>query len=78
MPAGKVTVKATFMEDNSMLNFFVDVTADKYYYNAVMWAANSGITGGINDTHFAPDLNCTRAQAVTFLHSCSRLSEAAD
>lgn len=36
MPSGKVEIRATFMEDNSMLNFFVDVTADKYYYDAVL------------------------------------------
>ena len=67
MPASKVTVKATFMEDNSMLNFFVDVPASAYYYDAVMWAAKNGITGGVDDTHFAPNATCTRAQAVTFL-----------
>ncbi|MCF2662021.1 S-layer homology domain-containing protein [Pseudoflavonifractor phocaeensis] len=67
MPAGKVTVEATFMEDNSMLNFFVDVPADAYYYDAVLWAAENGITGGVDDTHFAPDAPCTRAQIVTFL-----------
>ena len=67
MPASKVTIKATFMEDNSMLNFFVDVPADAYYYDAVLWAAENGITGGVDDTHFAPNATCTRAQAVTFL-----------
>lgn len=67
MPASKVTIKATFMEDNSMLNFFVDVPADAYYYDAVLWAAENGITGGVDDTHFAPYASCTRAQAVTFL-----------
>ncbi|WP_253284564.1 S-layer homology domain-containing protein [Intestinimonas butyriciproducens] len=67
MPASKVTVKATFMEDNSMLNFFVDVPADAYYYDAVLWAAEEGITGGVDSTHFAPNATCTRAQAVTFL-----------
>ena len=67
MPASEVTVKATFMEDNSMLNFFVDVPAGDYYYDAVLWAAENGITGGVDDTHFAPTATCTRAQAVTFL-----------
>ena len=66
-PAGKVNVKVTFMEDNSMLNFFVDVPADAYYYDAVLWAAENGITGGVDDTHFAPNATCTRAQIVTFL-----------
>ena len=67
MPDSKVTVKATFMEDNSMLNFFVDVSADAYYYDAVLWAAKEGITGGTDATHFSPNATCTRAQAVTFL-----------
>ena len=67
MPASNVTVEATFMEDNSMLNFFVDVPADAYYYNAVLWAVENGITSGVDDTHFAPDASCTRAQMVTFL-----------
>ena len=67
MPASKVTVKATFMEDNSMLNFFVDVFPGDYYYDAVLWAAENGITGGVDDTHFAPNAPCTRAQIVTFL-----------
>ena len=66
-PAGKVNVEVTFMEDNSMLNFFVDVPADAYYYDAVLWAAENGITGGVEDIHFAPNAPCTRAQIVTFL-----------
>ena len=67
MPAGKVYVEVTFMEDNSMLNFFVDVPADAYYYDAVLWAAKNGITGGVDAAHFAPNATCTRAQVVTFL-----------
>ena len=67
MPASKVEVKATFMEDNTMLNYFVDVPASAYYYDAVLWAAEHGITGGTDATHFSPDGVCTRAQAVTFL-----------
>ena len=67
MPAGKVYVEATFMEDNSMLNFFVDVFPGDYYYDAVLWAAKNGITGGVDAAHFAPNATCTRAQAVTFL-----------
>ena len=66
-PAGKVDVKITFMEDNTMLNFFVDVPADAYYYDAVLWAAKNGITGGVDDTNFAPNAPCARAQIVTFL-----------
>ena len=67
MSAGKVTVKAVFMDDNTMLNFFTDVHAEDYYYDAVLWAAQEGVTGGTSDTLFAPNAGCTRAQAVTFL-----------
>ena len=67
MPAGKITVKAAFMDDNTMLNFFTDVHAEDYYYDAVLWAAQKGITGGMSDTLFAPNAACTRAQIVTFL-----------
>ena len=66
-PADKVNVEVIFMEDNTMLNFFVDVPANAYYYDAVLWAAENGITGGVDDTHFAPNAPCTRAQIVTFL-----------
>ena len=67
MPASKVTVKATFMEDNSVLNFFYDVPNDAYYYEAIKWAAENGITGGVGNSLFAPNQPCTRAQIVTFL-----------
>lgn len=67
MPAGKVMVKAVFMDDNTMLNFFTDVHAEDYYYDAVLWAAQKGITGGMSDTLFAPNAACIRAQIVTFL-----------
>ena len=67
MPGSKVTVKATFMDDNTMLNFFVDVPADAYYYDAVLWAVKEGITNGTSATTFSPDNPCTRAQMATFL-----------
>ena len=67
MPAGKVEVKATFMEDNSVLNFFYDVPNDAYFYEAVKWAVKNGITDGVGDNLFAPEQPCTRAQIVTFL-----------
>ena len=67
MPAGKVEVKATFMEDNSMLNFFYDVPNNAYFYEAVKWAVENGITTGVGDNLFAPEQPCTRAQIVTFL-----------
>ena len=67
MPTGKVEVKATFMEDNSMLNFFYDVPNNAYFYEAVKWAVKNGITTGVGNDLFAPEQPCTRAQIVTFL-----------
>lgn len=67
MPASKVEIKMTFMEDNSVLNFFYDVPNDAYYFEAVKWAAENGITGGVGNSLFAPNQPCNRAQIVTFL-----------
>ena len=50
-----------------MLNFFVDVKATDYFYDAVLWAAENGITKGTDDVHFSPSMGTTRAQVVTFL-----------
>lgn len=61
-PSGKVTIEAKFEKAK-----FVDVPADSYYEKAVDWAVVKSITNGIDETHFAPDATCTRAQAVTFL-----------
>lgn len=52
---------------------FVDVTEDKYFYHAVLWAAENGITGGTDPTHFSPSKICTRAEVVTFLYKTSLL-----
>ena len=49
------------------IKIFVDVPAGSYYEDAVDWAVENGITQGTDDTHFAPDGICTRAQAVAFL-----------
>ena len=67
MPGSKVEVKATFMEDNSVLNFFYDVPNDAFFYEAVKWAVKSGVTNRLSDTMFGPYESCTRAQIVTFL-----------
>ena len=67
MPSGKVEVKATFQEDNSVLNVFYDVPNDAYYYEAVKWAVGKNITNGVSENLFGPDQACTRAQIVTFL-----------
>lgn len=71
MPSGPVTVAATFMDDNTMLNFFVDVPAGAYYYDAVLWAAEGGIVTGTDAVHFSPDASCTRTQLVAFLWRAS-------
>ncbi len=47
---------------------FVDVKEGEYYYQAVLWAVENGITGGVSATEFAPDAVCTRAQVATFLY----------
>ena len=54
-------------EPTSTVNDFVDVKPDDYFCKAVLWAAEKGITNGVDATHFGPNKSCTRAQAVTFL-----------
>ncbi len=66
MPAGKVTVKGSFVEE-APEQIFTDVPVDAYFYEAVKWAAEKGITGGVGNGLFAPNQSCTRAQIVTFL-----------
>ena len=51
----------------SSTNPFTDVKPGAYYYNAVLWAVENGITNGTSDKTFSPDETCTRAQIVTFL-----------
>ena len=52
---------------------FSDVTnAKEFYYNAVLWAAENGITNGINATTFGVNSICNRAQVVTFLYRCAK------
>ena len=67
MPGSKVEVKATFMEDNSVLNFFYDVPNDAFFYEAVKWAVDKGVTNGLTETMFGPYEPCTRGQIITFL-----------
>ena len=54
-------------EPQSSRNPFSDVPSDQYYYKAVLWAVEQGITNGLDATHFGPDASCTRGQIVTFL-----------
>lgn len=68
MPSGKVTVAGRFkVEQPAGKHPFTDIPSGAYYENAVIWAADKGITGGTSATTFAPNGICTRAQAVTFL-----------
>ena len=46
---------------------FADVKVGSYYYDAVLWAVENGITKGTSETMFSPDATCSRAQIVTFL-----------
>ena len=75
MPAGKVTVKGSFVEETPV-QIFKDVPVDAYYYEAVKWAAEKGITGGVGNGLFAPNQPCTRGQIVTFLWRAAGSPEA--
>ena len=66
MPASKVEIKATFVKEVET-SPFSDVSTSAYYYDAVKWAQEKGITGGIGNGLFGPNQPCTRAQIVTFL-----------
>jgi len=66
MPASKVEVNATFVKEVE-ISPFSDVSTNAYYYEAVKWAQEKGITGGIGNGLFGPNQPCTRAQIVTFL-----------
>lgn len=54
-------------EPQSTVNPFADVQESDFYYSAVLWAVEQGITAGISEDAFGPNLVCSRAQAVTFL-----------
>ena len=73
MPSGRVSVEATFTRigDNQQFEVtvpFTDVSASDYYYAAVQWAVEQGITSGTSATTFSPNGGCTRGQIVTFLY----------
>lgn len=68
MPGSKVTVETSFkLIETEPENPFTDISKNDYFYDAVLWAADKGITSGVTDTLFAPNSSCTRAQMVTFL-----------
>ena len=66
MPAGKVEINVAFVKEVET-SPFSDVSTSAYYYDAVKWAQEKGITGGIGNGLFGPNQPCTRAQIVTFL-----------
>ncbi len=54
---------------------FTDIAEGDYYYDAVIWAAERGITGGVSENRFAPNDKCTRAQIVCFMHRMEGMPE---
>ena len=67
MPASKVEINATFVKEIET-SPFSDVSTSAYYYEAVKWAQEKGITGGVGNGLFSPDTTCTRAQNVSMLY----------
>lgn len=62
-PSGKVNIEVTYV----LKQYFTDVSENAYYFDAVLWALDEGITSGTSATTFSPDAACTRAQMATFL-----------
>ena len=59
-------------EPETTENPFGDVRQKDYFYKAVLWAVENGITTGTSETAFSPKDTCTRAQVVTFLYKALR------
>ena len=55
-------------EPKTMENPFTDISEDDYYYKAILWAYENGITAGISADEFGPEVTVTRAQVATFLY----------
>ena len=62
MPEGKITIEVIEAEST-----FADVDTDDYYFEAIEWAVENGITNGMTWNTFGPEVVCSRAQVVTFL-----------
>lgn len=58
-----------------LVNPFTDIDKNAYYFDPVIWAVNKGITSGLDNTHFGPDVLCNRAQVVTFLWRSAGMPE---
>ena len=68
MPDSKVEIAASFKESaEQAANPFTDVRESDYYYDAVLWAVENGVTNGTSAATFSPNAAVTRAQMVTFL-----------
>ena len=69
MPDSKVTVEAAFAKDGTAVDqpLFSDVSKNNYFYDAVEWAVDKGITSGTSATTFSPDATVNCGQTVTFL-----------
>lgn len=65
-------------EPETTENPFTDVKETDYYYKAVLWAVENKIVAGTSNTTFSPDLECTRAQAITFLWRFEGRQDASD
>ncbi|MCH5353957.1 MAG: S-layer homology domain-containing protein [Acutalibacter sp.] len=63
----KIYTESTQQQQPSQTGSFVDVPTSQYYYSAVEWAVENGITAGTSPTRFSPSKTCTRAEVVTFL-----------
>ena len=69
MPGSQVTVTARFKQtDTGTENPFTDISKNDYFYAAVLWAVEHGITNGVKSDLFAPNHMCTRAQSAAFLY----------
>ena len=62
-------------EPESAEHPFDDLSIHAYYYKAVLWAVENGITSGISENEFAPEAFCTRGQAVTFLYRACQMQK---
>ena len=77
MPDSEVTIKAAFLNAADVPVSFADVSADDYYYEAVLWAVSQGITLGTDDAHFSPDADCARGQPVTMPRAAAQRTASA-
>ncbi len=68
MPSSRVDIQVSFRPiETAPVNPFVDVNTGDYYYDAVLWALDNGITSGTSAVTFSPNAVCTRAQMMTYL-----------